>query len=334
MISEVRIGIIGYGSIGKLHGRALQETPGARLVAVADTNPCRSDEVGQEILFFSDYQELLQSELEAVIIASPTALHFKTAVEALERGKHVLVEKPMATTVEEAKTMSNVAREAGRELMVGMTHRFYPELQEAKRIVDDGAVGDILMFTDSIIEPVGFLGLPAWYLDEQMAGGGVAMTDAIHLVDRLRWFAGSEVFQLTGFMGSKQLKSPVEDFGQMFLWFASGVSAQVTMTFMKAVHPLVCDLQVIGTKGSVVVHTWQGYTLNSSSGTHQKVIYQNEPHEHKVRVGLRAELTEFCDAIRGGYSPKPTPEDSMRALEIIRAFYRAAKEGTVVALSE
>jgi predicted dehydrogenase len=333
MISELRFGIIGYGSIGKLHGRVLQETPGARLVAVADTNPSRSGEVDQKVLFFSDYQELLQSELEAVIIASPTALHFKAAIEALTRGKHVLVEKPMATTVEEAKTMCNVAREASRELLVGMTHRFYPELQEAKRMVDDGAVGDILMFTDTIIEPIGFLGLPPWYLDEQMAGGGVAMTDAIHLVDRLRWFAGSEVFQITGFTGNKQLMSSVEDFGQMFLWFTSDVTAQVTMTFMKAVHPLVCDLQVIGTKGSIIVHTWQGYTLNSSSGTHQKVIYQNEPHEHKVRVGLKAELKEFCDAIRGGYSPKPIPEDSLKALEIIRAFYRAAKQGTVVALS-
>lgn len=333
MTSEIKVGIIGYGTIGRLHGRALQTMPGIRLAAVADSNAACLERLSAGVRRFSDYRDLLQMDIDAVIICSPTAYHAGTSLDALGCRKHVLVEKPMATTVEEAQAMCSRGRETGRVLFVGMTHRFYPELREAKHIVDDGAIGEIIMCNDIIIEPVGFIGLPAWYLDKSIAGGGVTMTDGTHLVDRIRWFTGDEVRRVTGFIGNRSFSSSVEDFGQMFLWFGRNTTAQLTMAFMKAHHPLVCDLQVVGTKGSILVHTWQGYTLIGSSGTHHKQIYQNEPHEHKVQVGLAAEIEEFCSAIRENRSPWPSPEDSMKVLEIVQGFYRAAETGTIVSLS-
>ncbi len=158
------------------------------------------------------------------------------------------------------------------------------------------------------------------------------MSDGIHLIDRLRWFTGSEARRVMGSVGNKYFASPVEDTAHMFLWFDHDVTAHLTMAFMTATHPLVCSLQLVGTKGSMVVHTWQGYTLHGPLGTQHKMVYQNESHAYKVQVGLEAEISEFANAIRENRSAVPTPEDSLKALEIVAAFYNAAEIGSIISL--
>jgi predicted dehydrogenase len=333
MTGETKVGIIGYGGIGRLHGRALMNVPGMKLAAVADTRSDLLEGLDPAIQRFSDYRDMLQLDIDAVIVCSPTTFHAATCLDALSCGKHVLVEKPMATAVEQGRAMCHRAREVGRVLMVGMTHRFYPEMRAAKRLVDDGAIGEVLMCNDTIIEPLGSLALPGWYMDKAMAGGGIAMSDGIHLIDRLRWFTGVEVRQVMGSVGNKYFASSVEDTAHLFLRFDHDVTAHLTMAFMKAAHPLVCTLHLVGTKGSIVVHTWQGYTLHGPQGTEHKAVYQNESHAYKVQVGLEAEINEFASAIRENRSAVPTPEDSLKALDIVAAFYTAAKTGAIISLS-
>jgi predicted dehydrogenase len=333
MTGAIKVGIIGYGGIGKLHARALMNVPDMKLTAVAETSSALLDGLDPAIRRFSDYRDMLQLDIDAVIICSPTSFHGATCLDALSCLKHVLVEKPMASQVEQGRAMCDRAREVGRVLMVGMTHRFYPEMREAKHLVDDGAIGDVLMCNDTIIEPLGSQALPGWYMDKAMAGGGVAMSDGIHLIDRLRWFTGLEARRLMGSVGNKYFASPVEDTAHMFLWFDHDVTAQLTMAFMKAAHPLVCSLHLVGTKGSIVVHTWQGYTLHGPQGTEHKMVYQNESHAYKVQVGLEAEISEFASAIRESRPAAPTPEDSLKALEIVASFYTAAETGAIIVLS-
>jgi predicted dehydrogenase len=332
MHSDLRIGIIGYGGIARLHQQAIEQLRGLRLAAVADPDVTLLDGLPASIERFSSEHELLRANLDAVIICSPTRWHAPTALAALTSGKHVLVEKPMSITVAEGQAMCKLACDTGLVLMVGMTHRFYPEFREAKRLVDDGAIGEVLMCSDTIIEPVGGTGFPRWYLDKTIAGGGVAISDGIHLVDRVRWFAGREAHRVTGCVGNHYFGSAVEDSAQMHLWFGDGVAAQLTMAFMSADHPLVCELRVVGTKGSILVRTWQGYTLHDPCGTNTTTIYKGESHAHKVQVGLQAEIAEFCSAIREGRAASPSPEDSLKALEIVQAFYVAAAKGTIVTL--
>ena len=332
MTGAIKVGIVGYGGIGSLHARALMNVQDMKLTAVADARSTLLDGLDPAIRRFSDYRDMLQLDIDAVIVCSPTSFHAATCLDALSSGKHVLVEKPMATTVEQGRAMCDRAREVGRVLMVAMTHRFYPEMREAKQLVDDGAIGEVLICNDTIIEPFGSQALPGWYMDKTMAGGGVAMSDGIHLIDRLRWFTGLEAHRVMGSVGNKYFASPVEDTAHMFLWFDHDITAHLTMAFMKASHPLVCSLQLMGTKGSIVVHTWQGYTLHGPSGTEHKVLYQNESHAYKVQVGLEAEIGEFASAIRENRSAVPTPEDSLKALEIVAAFYTAAETGAIVSL--
>jgi len=153
-------------------------------------------------------------------------------------------------------------------------------------------------------------------------------------VDRLRWFTGDEVSMVTGSAVNPYFGADVEDAGQMFLRFRQGSSAQVTVAFMREPHPLVCDLQVIGSRGSITVHTWRGYEVWDASGHKEKTVYTVEPHSAKVQIGIEGEIAEFCSSIAEGRSPWPTAEDSTRSLQVVMAFYHAAQTGRTVALGD
>ena len=333
-MSPLRVGVIGYGYTGKIHAQALLAEPGARLTAVADSQSDRLSDLPPGVRGYANHEDLLGSEVDAVSICLPTYLHCRVALDALRCGKHVLVEKPIAVNVEEAQSMLQAARTAGRVLYVGMTHRFYPELREAKKVIDDGAIGDIVALTDCALEHLGFLDLPPWYLQRRFAGGGTALTSGIHLVDRLRWFTGDEVKAIAGSAANPYFGSDVEDAAQMFLRFRHGISAEIALAFMRELHPLVCDLRIIGSRGTVVVHTWHGYELWNAAEHQEKMIYADEPHVTKVQVGIRGEVAEFCSSIAANRSPWPSAEESTRALAIVMAFYRAAKSGEMMELGD
>lgn len=330
----LRVGVIGYGYTGKIHTQAYLAEPAAQLAAIADPRLEQLDNLPPSIRACRSYEELLESGVDAVSICLPTHLHCQVAVDALARGKHVLVEKPIAVNLEEARCMLRAAEAAGRFLYVGMTHRFYPELREAKKLVDDGAIGSIVACNDCALEHLGFLNVPPWYLEKEFAGGGPALTSGIHLVDRLRWFTGDEVKIVAGSASNPYFGGDVEDAGQMFLRFRGGISAQVTVAFMREPHPLVCDLQVIGTRGSITVHTWRGYEIWNASGHKERVCYTNEEHRTKVQVGIEGELGEFCASIVEDRPPWPSAEDSTRSLRVIMAYYQAAATGQAVELGD
>jgi len=333
-MTALRVGVIGYGYTGKIHAQACLAQDGARLAAIADADSDRLKDLPPGVRACRSYEELVESGVDAVSICLPTHLHCKVAVDALERGKHVLVEKPIAVSVEEAERMLRAAKAAGRVLYVGMTHRFYPELREAKKLVDDGAIGSIVACNDCALEHIGFLNTPPWYMEKKFSGGGPALTSGIHLVDRLRWFTGDEVQMVAGAAANPYFGADVEDAGQMFLRFRGGISAQVTVAFMREPHPLVCDLQVIGTRGSITVHTWRGYDLWNAAGHREKIFYTDEAHRDKVQVGIEGEMKEFCSSIAEERDPWPSAEESTRALRVVLAYYRAAETGGAIELGE
>ncbi|MFN7996509.1 MAG: Gfo/Idh/MocA family oxidoreductase [Bryobacteraceae bacterium] len=330
--APLRAGVIGYGYTGKIHAQGYSAQTGVLLTAIADANQENLKDLPSGVRTFATHQELLGADVDAVSICLPTHLHYPAALDAFAAGKHVLVEKPIATNLNEARGMLAAAKAAGRVLYVGMTHRFYPELREAKKLVDDGAIGRIVACTDCALEHLGFLNVPRWYLQKKYAGGGPALTSGIHLVDRLRWFTGDDVSTVAGSTANLYFGCDVEDAGQMLLRFRKGVSAQITVAFMSEPHPLVCDLQVIGTKGSITVHTWRGYELWNAGGHREKIFYTDEPHRHKVLAGVRGEIAEFCAAITEDRDPWPTAEESARSLEIVMAFYDAAASGRAIEL--
>jgi UDP-N-acetyl-2-amino-2-deoxyglucuronate dehydrogenase len=322
----LRAGVIGFGYTGQLHLQAWNQV-GVPVTVVAENHENARAAVPGNVQTFANYLQVLESDVDVVSICVPTALHYRVTLDALAAGKHILLEKPIAPTVEEADAMIAAARHAGLYLLVGMTHRFYPEVLEARRIVQDGGIGEIVMIRDCILEHFGFLNSPPWYLQKNVAGGGTALTSGIHLIDRVLWFLEELPSWVAGSVSNRFFGQDVEDGAQISLGFASGRSAQITCGFLSQPHPLVCDLEVIGTGGSVIVHTWRGYEYHSPQKTESREVYTSQPHAEKVLVGLRAEAIELCDAIRSARQPRPSAEESTQALRVITAFYDAARTG-------
>jgi UDP-N-acetyl-2-amino-2-deoxyglucuronate dehydrogenase len=327
-MSELRAGVIGYGYTGRLHLRAYERS-GILVTAVAETRPDALATAPPKVEGFQNYLDLLQSDIDLVSVCAPTALHHRITLDALAAGKHVLLEKPIATTVSDAEAMIESARQFGKILFVGMTHRFYPEIREAKRIVDDGGIGEIVMVRDSILEHFGFLNSPGWYLQPELAGGGTVLSSGIHLIDRVMWFLKELPNSVSGYARNRFLGRGVEDAAQMSLGFPSGRCAQILFGLLPEPHPLICDLELIGTRGSIVVHTWNGYEHRSGARSDYHATYGSESHPEKVLNGICNEVEEFCTAIHEGRNPRPSVEESTQALRVIMAFYRAFESGTI-----
>src|SRR5689334_11212265 len=145
MTTPVRVGIIGAGGIARSHARAYQRVPGVEIVAVADLLPERAEAMSREFNIphvFTDHRKLLELDgLDAVSVCTFNQAHRQPTVDALEAGKHVLVEKPLSYALDDAVAMISAARRTGKIMHTGFWQRWQPELQAAKRIVDSGALG-------------------------------------------------------------------------------------------------------------------------------------------------------------------------------------------------
>ena len=195
-------------------------------------------------------------------------------------------------------------------------------------MVQDGEIGDIVMVRDCIFEHFGFLNSPSWYLNPQLAGAGTVLSSGVHLVDRVLWFLGEFPNAVSGYMQKRFLNACVEDAAQMSLGFPSGRSAQISFGLPAEPQLLVCDLELIGTRGSLIVNTWRGFELRRNGTSTYHAGYTSETHQEKVLRGLMGEVEEFCAAIQEDRDPRPSVEESTRAFRVVMAFYRTASSTT------
>ena len=194
------IGIAGTGRVAASHARAITEVDGVALRAVAEIDAARRAAFLQEhaagpgaepVRGYGDLEDLLaQDDVEVVIAALPHKLHAPVTIRALQAGKHVLVEKPMAITLDECDAMLAAARQAGRYLAVGLTHHFHPVPAAAKALLDSGRYGRIVWATERYYQQRRYGTGPLWLFD-RAEGGGQLLANAVHFVDRLCWTIGS-----------------------------------------------------------------------------------------------------------------------------------------------
>ncbi len=190
-MSKVRFGVIGAGFIGKVHLESLGKISEAEVVAVCDIVKEVANEAAKKYSVpkvYYDYRELLKDrDIDAVIIATPPHIHVKQLVDALEHGKHVLVEKPLATTLEDArKALDAVAKHRDLKVMVGFCLRFHKLFKDIKRMIEGGELGDPVLLWHIAI---GGLAVRGW-MKRFSESGGMIVENAIHILDLYRWFAG------------------------------------------------------------------------------------------------------------------------------------------------
>jgi predicted dehydrogenase len=195
-MSKVHIGFIGTGGIAGLHARQLLALPEVTIKAVADTSAKNRgdfiekfglDDAGQ----FSDYQEMLeQADIDAVVICSPHTLHFQQAHDVLSRGLHVLIEKPMTCSSEEAELLIRAAKQSGKLMQVSYQRHFQPEFLYIRDAIASGEIGKLTSVTASLYQEWR-QGTPgSWRADPALSGGGFLMDSGSHIIDVLLWTTG------------------------------------------------------------------------------------------------------------------------------------------------
>jgi predicted dehydrogenase len=312
---SLRVGVIGVGVMGSNHARVLAELPGVKLVGVADPDRKRCDQVARSLgcASFSDAGDLMRRGVDAVTIAAPTHLHREIAIDCAGRGIHVMVEKPIASTVEESRAIVAAARRAGVTLMVGHVERFNPAVQSIKRAIKDQNILSIAITRVGPFPP-------------RMSNVGVVIDLAVHDIDLIRWFTDSEIVEI-----QPQTSSAVaerEDIALLQFRTASGVLAHINTNWLtpfkaRTIHIATRDKYLIGDLLTLQVTECFGFQPDGSYSMRHLSVGYAEP--------LRSELIAFVNAIRSGETPAVTGEEAVASLEIATRCLEARATPAMVA---
>jgi predicted dehydrogenase len=296
----VRIGVVGAGVMGCNHARVLAELPGAELVGVVDPNVGQTEFVGRTLGCgtFSDITRLLDYGVDAVTIAAPTHLHRDLALACIERGVHVLVEKPIASSVEQGYEVINAARRAGVTLMVGHIERFNPAAQSIKEAIRGE---DILSIAITRVGP----------FPPRMSNVGIVIDLAVHDIDLIRWFTGSEIVEVQPQLSSTRAER--EDIALLQFRTASGVLAHINTNWLtpfkaRTVEVATKRKYILGDLLTRQVTEYFGFQPDGSYSMRHLPVGYSEP--------LRSELQAFVQAIQADAEPPVGGEEGVASLEI------------------
>lgn len=319
----MNIGIIGYGYTGQQHARAIAGIEGVVLKAIADSESSKRSL--SPVPSFADYRSLIDDDsIEAISICLPHHLHEEPASAAMLGGKHVLVEKPLAVSVSAGERLCDLAKTTSRVMMVEMTHRFLPPLQEARKIIARGDIGEIMAVDEILIEGVGLFGsLPAWMLDRESAGGGVGLTSGIHLLDHISWITRQRLVLIGACFGYTQALGDIEDTASFDLKMENGAPVHILLCWRKHGSGLDGQLIIVGSQGNLKVWPWDGIALESETKGGRKSFFPpGSTIAERALIGMKGAIQEFVDAIRQKRLPDPLPDESLESQAIVEQAYQ------------
>jgi predicted dehydrogenase len=222
----MRFGLIGYGTIGAVRAESLAQTPGAELRIIAEVIPgarARACERWKNVRVIEDFRDLVAApDIDAVIVSTPPNVHRLHCETALAAGKHVLCEKPLASTVEDCRAIVATAERRGRTLATGFNYRFYPAVVKARELIESGRIGEIVHVASFAGHPGGPEFTHHWVHDPDIMGGGALMDNGIHAADLTLHFLG-HVEEAHGFSSDRVWNfGRSEDNGFVLMRTASG----------------------------------------------------------------------------------------------------------------
>ena len=319
----MNVGIVGAGFFGEMHAQAIGEIDGLRLAAA-----CRSDPQALEAFCrrfgakgYTDYAGLLADPaVQIVVIATPHQTHARIAVEAARAGRHILLEKPMALSLQECDAIIAAAREAGIKLMVGHVNRFARAYSTAKAVLDSGEVGEIVLGISTMsklwMEP----NRRPWHLRRE-TGGGMWLTAGLHCLDRLVWLVGAKVSSVCAQFGTRFHAQEADDLGLIFLRFENGASGSVVSTGYRDGAPKHLT-ELTCTKGMVNIEYTAGVTIGK---TERWSRVPDSGSEDWMREALVAEWRAFVSSIEANREEPVTGGFARHIMEAMFAAQRSSE---------
>jgi len=307
------------------YAAALQRAAGAELAAIWDDDAARgrAAAIRFSCAFEPDLDVLLRSDIGAVIITAENAHHEELAIRAAAAGKHILCEKPIATTVAGAEAMIAAAREAGVQLMVAFPCRYSPPVMRMKQALERGEIGEVLAIrgTNHGRMPGG------WFTDRELAGGGAVMDHTVHVADLIRWFLGREFTSVFAEVGTRFHDLRVDDCGMLAMEMEGGVFVTLDPSWSRpAAYPTWGDvtMEIVGTLGTMSL---DAFSQNLNVYNNDDRVAAWVPYGADMDEGL---VADFIRCATANVTPPITGEDGLRAMEVALLAYESARRGEPV----
>lgn len=319
---------------------AIGLTPEAELIGVLSRDQGRADafaETHEAKTGFSSMDELLaDSRIDAVFVSSPNAMHKEHTLLAAKAGKHVLSEKPMATSVDDAAAMVTACRESGIKLGLGFELRFHPAHLLARDLVSLGKLGRVRLLQGhwgrgerGEPEHKPRSGLRGWWEDPvAMGGGSVIMGLGVHVFDLVRFVMSQEITEVTAMTDGQTDAQPLEHIASMSLRLEDGTIANVSCGRM--LPDTLNNFTVYGTDGRFTSTATVWESRMGSLEVVSETVNQTEEFEYDYLANFVAELSDFHAALKEDREPTATGTDGLRSTEVNSAVIESAKTGKVV----
>jgi len=352
MSDKVKIGIIGVGTIGSVHADAYAKVNRAEVIALCDILPDRLKEKGARHgveTLYADYNELLaNSDIEAVSVCVPNNMHAPIAIAALDAGKDVLLEKPMALNAQEGQAICDARDRAGKVLQMGMVQRQSADGRFLKEVIDNGQLGEIYQMRVILRRRRGIPGMGGWFTTKALSGGGGLIDIGVHFFDLSMWLSGCWNPTRVSAKTYTKFGSPMENYHYTGMWagppdyngtfdvddYACGFvrfGETTTMNFevcWAANSEPQQFLEILGDKGGIRMGSGTPVLLTEVGDriADVKMDYDNK------RDNFAEEMRAFIAAIKGEAEPAATAEEGVIIMKLIDAIYRSSAENAEVAV--
>lgn len=320
----------GFMSIAHMHafsyGEVLNNLPGAELVGIFDLDHARGTLGAKKMStsFFADASDLLK-QVDAVIICSENSLHREYTELAASHGVHVLCEKPIATNLEDAKSMIDVCEKAGVKLQIAFPVRFNTPVRRVKEMLEREAIGDILA-----IRGTNHGKMPgSWFVDPKLAGGGAIMDHTVHVVDIIRWLMGKEFTSVFAEVDNLLYDVDIDDCGMLSMELEGGIFVTHDPSWSRpATFPTWGNvtLEIIGTDG----------VINLDAFAQNFLVYADKENRLMQKSFTEdmnyALITDFLEMIEENGEPSITGFDGLQALKVVLAAYKSSETKKPISL--
>ena len=342
--STYNVAVIGAGAIGLDHIRSFQSHPAARVTLLAEVSPERGREAADQFNIpdlVTDYKEALKRpDIDVISIALPNYLHASVGLEALKAGKHLMLDKPMATNARDAAKLVVEAEKKKLLLMVGQNNRFGSEVQTAKKLVTDGVLGDVYHAKTAWTRRTGIPRIGSWFTQKKFAGGGCCYDIGAHALDRCLFLMGEfdaaavsgQTYaqfgprgQGNGGWGKGEIDPTatfdVDDLAVALIKLKSGRTVLLETSW--AAHqpnPDYNGTQLFGTEAGLSLPPLHLYK-QTKTGYGNELVNTSTPYAHPNR------MVHFIDVLLGKAQPYVKPGESLAVQKILDAIYASAATG-------
>jgi len=333
-----RVGVIGAGSIAQachLPGYAKSEY--ADLVAFADPEPeCHKEmtKLFEHMKGYAHYKDMLANEkLDLVSVCTPNKYHAEAAIAAFQAGCHVLCEKPIATTLEEADAMIAAAKKAKRKLMVGFTHRLFTGTLKCRELLQAKAIGKPFMIRARFAHGGPYPGWAKsdWFYHKNLSAGGAMLDMGIHAIDLCLWLMGP-IVSVQAHAATLVKKIEVDDNALLQFEFKNGALGYIEVGWTS--KPGFTGIEIYGADGSIICDYNHRLSLiggKASAGADSTKEWKTLD-KHPTQGGWSTEIGHWLDVVRGEQKLTMDGKAGRDALEIALAAYQSSESGTRIAI--